>query len=464
MNLVRLRWSAAVGAIVIAACGGAPGSDAGVDDDGPLPRVVWRPEVPPTCPAASVGPFRPTPSVGVIGRPRWTRTLADLGDESAALTGLFNGDFPLGAGMTPRGAAIWGFRDGTLLSLGFESGALILADGFSPASDPSTVMRMWFPDSTIYVTLDEAPGGLIGAGICEEPSDCPPDVNRLRPEPRGLRDELPYEDARSLGAWSPVTRDVVIRWGNRVVYGGCLDGQPRFAALFDTILGDGLFVRANGEIVVTGFTTHVLGPDGEPRREVDLAVDGQSITGTYTEGCGVMFNRTYNRMWQWLNVDTMELGPMLRLPDELSAFAGAWSGTPDCGVIVHTDALSGQRLIRLGPDGSVVFNIDAPGVAAPFVLADGGFLTVLYDQYEVFAADGSLREHVGFDASFVGPCWPQSSMLAPDGTLFLACGDAEAGELGTLAFHAVPTGYPAGPDLSAHGGLNFAGTNSILPD
>lgn len=122
-----------------------------------------------------------------------------------------------------------------------------------------------------------------------------------------------------------------------------------------------------------------------------------------------------------------------------------------------------QSFRRLAADGRTLHDIPFPsGLAGhPIPLADGSTFVPLADTgWRVVAADGTVTQTMD-----LGAPWTSRRVvvgtLAPDGTFFFAASDI----LGDFFdFAAVATGLRPGPLLWTGSGLNFAHTNSALPE
>ena len=447
-----------------------------------MPRQVWLNPSPPACARREALPrWRVTADPGPVGSVRWVRSLGEA-DFANWLRGL--GFRPpayrrIAPALTGDGVASWIFvaeRDdeNRMIGLTYDAGAWATAT----PTDSANYTRMWLPD--VYVA-----GLGLGGRSMFPPT--PPEYYIGTPPPENsawLMDpsfmfgpEVSFGGAQRgedfpMPAWSPTTGEMV-SFGARPggsdpgVGVGCAEGNRWFTQIpgFDPPTAVN-FVRPNGDVIVTsGNDVWVLnGATGEPLREAILG-DAFANSATYHPACGVLVElpTETTTSWYWLNDETMEPGPALRLPVDRSTSIGAWSGTPDCGLVASAGT---GNMVRLNADGTVRYNVPIPAgvgitiASPPVALEDGGTLLMVDPPgWMRLNAAGEITSTVRLDAMRVGARSAGPTTLAPDGTMYFMT------RTGTeIRFGAASTGAIPGPYLWRQSGLNWARTNSILPD
>lgn len=452
-------------AVLLSACGPNPGQeDAGLGDAAvdAAEWVSWRAETIADCegPAPPVWLPRDDHAPGEF---LWARTWAEIRRDPEGGIGLrppyaLTGRTPLLSG---DGFVTFTWREN-------ETDMRLLArDGTGSGGgvwrvtlmDYRPVGRMWLTNGHTYGIPDFLTAlALTGAdGVAPE---------RVFPILE-LEGQIPVRVGggwpRAALAWSPRNRAAVLFTGSNVVFSGCLDRPlPRWAhrvPIGRAGTTDEIYVRANGDAVVAGDTTMLISETGELLGTTsfrDRAYPPRPAG--YREACGVLFMTSPEEEWRWLDVDTMEFGPPLGGAPSAS---GEWSGTADCGLVYRS---STQLLRRLAADGSVLHETPLrSGIAGhPIPLADGSTFVPLADTgWLVVAMDGTVTQRVDLGEPWSSRRLVGDGALAPDGTFFFAVSDI----LGdSFAFAAVATGLRPGPLLWTGSGLNFAHTNSALPD
>jgi hypothetical protein len=234
-------------------------------------------------------------------------------------------------------------------------------------------------------------------------------------------------------------------------------------------IGEGqssIFVREDCDVIVSsrGAAWILDGQTGEP---ISSAVyEGDPVA--YHPGCGVLVSFRFWREWRWLDDETMELGPLLELPEAATSNVGLWSGTEDCGVVA-VGGVDPLVTTRLDADGTVRYSVafrdieERVALAGPPVpLADGGTLLLMSNPvgWNRLSPTGELIDRYRIDPVANGGRTTSQPAMAPDGTLYFMTNSPEG-----LRFLAVSTGGLApGPFLWPYSGLNWARTNSILPE
>ena len=446
------------------------------------PRPYWRNPTPPVC-AQRLDPprWRVTTDPGPVGTVRWVRSLGehDFQNWARAL-----GTPPLrwrnvAPSLTGDGIAAWIFvarleDENRMIGLNHADGSW----GNAVPVDPTNYPRMWIPN--VYV-LGQGGGGRRMFPLA------PPDYYPLNPPsdnsvwtvdpavmfgPDISFGGVGSTSGQPMPAWSPVSGDMVT-FGHRSdgafsgVGVGCVEGNRWFTEIPGIHIPSTVnYVRPDGDVIVTsiGHIWILDGETGEPLRSADIDVPVPRLVAAYQPGCGLLVQDEVDAelAWYWVNDDTMARGPALRLPPDRPTSSGAWSGTSDCGLV----ASAGRgNLVRLNADGSVRFNTPIPAgfiatAAPPVALADEGILVMTDPPGWIrFNSMGEITSTVALDTSNVGFRTTSDSVLAPDGTMYFM---TESG--GEIRFGAASTGAIPGPYLWPNSGLNWARTNSILPD
>ncbi len=486
-------------ALLLSACSQPAGPDAGLDariDAGrpdadldanrdayrsdanlPFAEVVWRNPTPPDCSRFVNNPPRwaPTSPVGEIGVPRW---LVPSNDRAFGLAVTWDQPPPtrpslFGPVLTGSGSVLWTFSDFFDIGLDYATGTLVhfgtSAGVVNRTQDPNNYTRfprMWLPPRNALYWAH----GLAGRPL-REPTFTDEDgpgradsFSAIAATPERVSGVIGGRD-QNVPAWSPTSGDIVAgvsSGASRVVVSGC-DSGARWTTAVPLVEHPNsvLFVRENGEVVVgTPGSVHILdGESGEPLRAGLTGAVTSTDYGfpvTYQPGCGVLIEKEIAMVWYWYDVDRMERGPLLGNTVRRMSGTGSWSGTGDCGVVQNTNF----GIVRYNADGSVRYDRRAPpGTAGtlvpPIPLADGGTAMILPGGWYRIAPDGALSEVTRIAPELIGFTSVSEPILAPDGTLFYL---SEAGA------SAIPTGLIPGPYLWPRSGLNWARTNSILPD
>ena len=345
--------------------------------------------------------------------------------------------------MTERGTSIWRDGDGNLVALGFGSGSVL------------DVTIAWGTGGVLTLggAAYQYAGSDVGGGlVCEDGSDC------AVPKHVGVEGDIfagyePY----TAPAWSPVTREVVARAGNDLLYAGCTDGQAHWMLQLPPVraVNAGLYVRESGEIVFVADTSYVFSPDGEVLRQntIDALSLGLAATSaaTFVEGCGALL--VGHDRWAWLDAETLTLGPPIVIPGGYPAFS-SFTATEDCGVAAVVNPVV-PTLMRFSREGDVLWGVPTGTARAPVALDDGGFLVIAVDGYQIVDADGNVRETV-FHQAPIASCSFEAT-LAPDGTLFRVC----AGDSPDNPYvAAIPTGVRPWGLYGPGEGIDFAHTNA----
>jgi hypothetical protein len=408
-------------------------------------RVVYRHERP-TCPALDRPVFRARPVDGdVPGQPRWVRSFSDLASDHPFYVIDWSSP-PRGIiGLTASGTSIWGDEYSNRIGLSHATGSVLYTGvGSGPI--------LWLTDGIGY----SYGGSLVGGGvICEDGNVCSgsavvgveEDQLRTSPGPTTL----------TYPAWSPLTRGVVARAGNDLLYAGCTDGQAHWMLQLPPVraVNAGLYVRESGEIVFVADTSYVFSPDGEVLRQ--NTIDALSLglyntsAATFVEGCGALL--VGNDRWAWLDAETLTLGPPIVIPGGYPAFS-SFTATQDCGVAAVVNPVV-PTLMRFSREGDVLWGVPTATSRAPFALDDGGFLVIAVGGYQIVDADGNVRETVRHEAP-IASCSFEAT-LAPDGTLFRVCaGDSPLNPY----VAAIPTGVRPWGLYGPGEGIDFAHTNA----
>lgn len=437
-------------------------------------RVVWRADTAPDCSRHAVEPrWSPGTEPGEPGTLRWLRAMGSPPLRAVLDSNPISAVDPISAMPvgTDSGIVAWSLSGGFEIGLDFATGDLVHY-GSSTTSAPTNAAfpRLWLPDEA----------GIHGLRQARSPISAPPSITGpFAPAPAVLSIEWdsPTTTYSSLPtsfmpAWSPVSGTRFIAAGGpegRGVASACAEGVAWVTLLPIDPSEDApgvMFVRADGDLLVaTQGTMWVLDADsGEPLRTAEWATGvDDGLPGAYHPGCGLLVERTSGREWFWLDDETLQVGPAIRLRDGDSSAEGAWTGTADCGLVVAAR----DSVIRFDRDGSMRHELTAEDFPADFSGAsgppipteDGGFLLVTRPPGWIhFSALGVRQATVrlpdaGGASSFSEP------LLAPDGSLYFVSYDSLTG---FLAFGAANTGIRPGPFLWPDSGLNWAHTNSPL--
>jgi hypothetical protein len=299
---------------------------------------------------------------------------------------------------------VWRNGNGRLIALDFATGTPLVAEG--GLSDGAI---LWLSDGYVY---DYAGARCSGFRVCEDGGFCTGGGAKQV----GVQGDIfagyePY----TAPAWSPVTREVVARAGNDLLYAGCTDGQAHWMLQLPPVraVNAGLYVRESGEIVFVADTSYVFSPDGEVLRQntIDALSLGLAATSaaTFVEGCGALL--VGHDRWAWLDAETLTLGPPIVIPGGYPAFS-SFTATEDCGVAAVVNPVV-PTLMRFSRDGDVLWGVPTGTARAPVALDDGGFLVIAVDGYQIVDADGNVRETV-FHQAPIASCSFEAT-LAPDG-------------------------------------------------
>ena len=438
--------SCAPGLALLAAFGGVgcQPMDAALDGSRVDPRVIYR-HPRPTCEPLTRPEFHPPNVADVVGTPRWVRSWSSLADE--------NPDYPFSArgvtqlaALTGRGSSVWRDGDRNLVALDFTEGAPLVADAVIGQGSV-----LWLSDGYVY---EYAGARCAGFRVCEDGGFCTGGgAKQVGVEGDIFAGDEPY----TAPAWSPVTREVVARAGNDLLYAGCTDGQAHWMLQLPPVraVNAGLYVRESGEIVFVADTSYVFSPDGEVLRQ--NTIDALSLglyntsAATFVEGCGALL--VGNDRWAWLDAETLTLGPPIVIPGGYPAFS-SFTATQDCGVAAVVNPVV-PTLMRFSRDGDVLWGVPTGTARAPVALDDGGFLVIAVDGYQIVDADGNVRETV-FHQAPIASCSFEAT-LAPDGTLFRVC----AGDSPDNPYvAAIPTGVRPWGLYGPGEGIDFAHTNA----
>ena len=268
-------------------------------------------------------------------------------------------------------------------------------------------------------------------------------------------------------SWSAINGDIVAL-GQGMVVSGCESGA-RWATSIPYEAPGSIFVRENGEVLVSTYAkVYVLGGDsGELlRSEFVGSLGGRGVdrgaVAAYQPVCGLLVEYELGQAWFWFDVDTMSRGPLMRLPTGQTSGTNAWSGTTDCGVVALN--YPGDRVTRFNADGRVRYDIPVPEgtfgtILPPSPLVDGGTAMILPGGWYRISPEGVSSTVTRLNELLVGLGSDGRPILAPDGTLFYLTNSG-----GEYRASATPTGLIPGPYLWPNSGLNWARTNSILPD
>ncbi|MBN8615292.1 MAG: hypothetical protein J0L92_32150 [Deltaproteobacteria bacterium] len=450
-----------------------------VDANLPESRVVWTPDEPVDCTAHRRAPrWQPTGPVGETGSVRWVQQLRN--EELAVVRASYPPPIEVSPFMpTGTDSGVVVFTLGNWVDLGFShsTGELVhYARGVAeiyPHREPpeafyTTFARMWLPE----------PGGIYGQGVIWSPLGLAGD------QPQAPMSGVTWEGWRTtdwrpsfaietaMPAWNPTTGARIQVAGTTTETGVCSvceEGVQWITALpltFSRAIDrpTAFYVRPDGDVIVaTRFRMWVLdGATGEPKREarygdptMENAMSGSPRT--YFPGCGVLVEEVTGTEWYWVNDDTMEQGPTLRIDDDYAGGVENWSGTEDCGVTVRAN----YRVIRLEADGAVRFDVElGPGFYGPIPTASGGsaFLGRTPGWVEMDAQGVELSRLV-LDPRFVGETSLGFGLLAPDGTYYFV---TDSGLGLVLTFGSAASGIRPGPFLWRDSGLNWAHTNSYF--
>jgi hypothetical protein len=343
--------------------------------------------------------------------------------------------------------------------------------------------RMWLPRQNLLI-LGRGGGGVPLYAPQPELYSAVPEGNPLvvtGPTATTFWDGGPEISSAALGgstgdmpAWSPVTGDFVtfgIGAGFRGVGAMCTAGTRWFTQLPIYEGQSSVYVREDGDaIVVARGEAWVLdGRTGEMMSTTTFALEDGTLgmPAGFHPGCGVlvMFGLGRVREWRWLDDETMEMGPWLRLPEDDPSSSGLWSGTEDCGVV----AVGSTSVTRLEADGTTRYRVPFRDIeevvtpaAPPVALADGGTLLLMSNPpgWNRLSSMGELVDRYRLGPSAAERAVADDPLLGPDGTLYLMTRVDD----GPIRFTATYTGAIPGPFLWPDSGLNWARTNSVLPE
>jgi hypothetical protein len=283
-----------------------------------------------------------------------------------------------------------------------------------------------------------------------------------------------YPEDDDMPAWSPLTGDYIGFAQGEVagVAAYCTEGVRWFTQLPIYRGNSVAYVKTDGNVIVANRRElWVLdGQTGEPLSHHTYATPFQVVSG-YQPGCGILLSDPVAATWRWLDEESFEEGPTLRyagrtIPGVSIGTAGS-VGTTDCGVVTYTtDPEFTTYLTRLNADGSTRYNVFQRGPvgfetgARPIMLADQGTL-VLWQPFELrhYDAMGNEVARYAIDQDRAGRGAVTPPAMGPDGTLFVLS-DGPVGP----SFVAIATGLTPGPLLWPNSGLNWARTNSVLPE
>jgi hypothetical protein len=250
----------------------------------------------------------------------------------------------------------------------------------------------------------------------------------------------------SMPAWNPVTGQLAFTVGleNQILAVQCpgdnmgqfmLNIGPRNPLRAGENPYTHIFYRENGELLLhRNGQLHVISPTGEVLRSVSTGAGARPHT--YDPTCG-MFFQMGEIDWSWWNVDTMSPGPVLH---PRYAEDGV-SGAPDCGLREG----SRDRLLAVHPDGTA--SMLSPGGVQVLFTAEGYLrFSMSGDSVEVLDARGVVLEAFALDGAVMA-----ASVFTPDGNMLSA---------NTRWY----LGYAPGLPLYLNSGMNWAHTNSPLPE
>ncbi len=249
-------------------------------------------------------------------------------------------------------------------------------------------------------------------------------------------------------AWSPMTGQIAypVGYDNALLAVSCpVDFGGQYILRFGSIpegahWSTHVYYRSNGELIVHRGGVFVVSPTGEILRST--AGPGDAEPYAYAEGCGLLYRDETN--YFWLDVDSLETGSRFDMRD----FSGA-SGLSDCslfggnsrgGTVVTVD---GARSQVSGP-GDQVVELDGGG----FVVIDTTTREFqVYDPARALLGAGRLEGDVRLGGG--GP------IFTPDGHVMWV--SRSGGGFWDLDLP------PLGPMLWPEAGMNWAHTNSPLP-
>ena len=262
---------------------------------------------------------------------------------------------------------------------------------------------------------------------------------------------LPLPDMRfggpeqTMPAWNPVTGQIAFTVGleNSILAVQCagddlgqfiLDIGPRNTLSAGRNPYTQVYYRENGELLVLrNERLFVISPTGEVLRSHDTLAGARAHA--YDAECGLLFSIA--NQWRWQNVDTQLLGP----PFQARGDAFATAGTQACGIIQSTRA--GVFVSHPGAEDRQIGLPNTGRLAVP-----GGFaLLEPAPSPRISIVDSAGNE----TDMFLAPERRLGRLLTPDGNVIYP---------GTRWY----LGLPAGPQLSLDSGLNWAHTNSPLPE
>lgn len=249
-------------------------------------------------------------------------------------------------------------------------------------------------------------------------------------------------------AWSPVTGQIAypVGYDNAMVAVSCpVDFGGQYILRFGPIpegahWSTHVYYRANGELIVHRGGVFIVSPTGEVLRSAPGPGDAEPYA--YSEGCGLLYRD--DTSYFWLDAESLEAGSRFDMGD----FGGA-TAQADCRLQggnssgVYLVAPSGEREQIAGPGDSLA-------------ALNGGGLVVLdratrefqvYDSARALISSGRLEGDVALSAG--GPVW------TPDGHVVWV--SRSGGGFWDLDLP------PLGPMLWPEAGMNWAHTNSPLP-
>jgi hypothetical protein len=441
------------------------------------PRRAWLNPTPPVCARAGRAPrWLVTADPGPVGTLRWVRSLreADFTNWTARLPAYRARD--VGPSLSGTGLAFWTFSLDApargVLGLGLDA-----SGRYATAGGPGGTLLplMWLPEDVFFSLHGRFGLRPLPPDPAFEPDEPPAAVAIGMPDlfgdsgahlSGGVRGEMP--------GFSVITGDfVTFAWrfgdppeGPPGAGAGCAEGNRWFTELPLVFDHSTAWVRPDGDAIIgsLGDVWVLDGATGEVLRSAST-VDSPIIFGkpaAYQPGCGVLIEAETATSWYWLNDDTMERGPELRLPADRPTGLDAWAGTPDCGLVATASV---GRFVRLNADGRVRFDVPVVSgfdrlASPPVSLADGGTLLMTNPPGWVrFSDTGEQTSLVALDTGIVGARTESQSVLAPDGSMYFLTRTGSEYRFGAASTGAIP-----GPYLWPNSGLNWARTNSILAD
>ena len=193
-----------------------------------------------------------------------------------------------------------------------------------------------------------------------------------------------------------------------------------------------IFYRENGELILhRNGQTHLISPTGEVLRTLEMGPYPRPIA--YDQTCGVLYNVS-DSGWQWWDMDAMSGGPILQLLEGASAVFGS----EDCGIIGY----SSGRIEVAHPDDTHTRILGNVGAA---IVGGWAMFPPFGRRVEIVDSQGVLMETIPVTDE------PTPGVLTPDGYML------DTDERWYL-------GYPPALRLGLNTGLNWAHTNSPLPE